>query len=58
MAADGGIYEAHMTYGNCLSNGEGVPRNLSEAARYYKMAADHGNVLAQIVLQELVQRGL
>ena len=36
-----------------LWKGEGVPRNVSDADRYFKMAADQGDAKAQLVVQML-----
>jgi serine/threonine protein kinase len=47
MSADQGNALGQNDYGVCLENGEGVPKNLSEAARYFKMAADQGNAVGQ-----------
>ena len=46
MAADQGLADAQFKSGVCLEHGQGVSRDLSEAARYYKMAADQGVVEA------------
>jgi serine/threonine protein kinase len=57
MSADQGNALGQNSYGLCLENGEGVAKNLSEAARYYKMSADHGDERAaeryRLCLQEL-----
>src|SRR6266542_2891440 len=34
--------EAKLRYGDCLYNGRGVERNLSEALKYFEKAADSG----------------
>ena len=39
--------------GVLLAKGEGVPPNVSEAVRYYKMAADQGLAQAQLAMQWL-----
>jgi TPR repeat protein len=39
---------AHLHYGNCLANGQGVEIDLIGAAKYYKLAADQKNAVAQI----------
>jgi TPR repeat protein len=43
-------------YGNLLAEGEGIARNLIEAAKYYKMAADQGDSCAQWQYDSLLPR--
>jgi TPR repeat protein len=43
MSADQGHAFGQYDYGLCLQNGRGVATNLPEAARYFKMSADHGD---------------
>ena len=50
MAADQGIAEAQMKVGYCYATGNGVPKNLEEAAKWYRLAAEQGNAKAQITL--------
>lgn len=38
--------------------GKGVPENYSEAARWFRMAAEHGHVRAQFLLGELYDNGI
>ena len=47
LSADQGYAPAQFRYGLCLKEGEGVPRDLSEAARYFKLSADQGHAPAQ-----------
>jgi serine/threonine protein kinase len=47
MSADQGDAGGQYNYGICLKNGEGVAKDLKEAARYYKMSADQGNAFGQ-----------
>ena len=39
-------------------NGDGVPQDLEEAVRWYRLAAEQGNGLAQIVLGGMYYKGL
>jgi TPR repeat protein len=45
-AADGGDAVAQVELGCCLEEGTGVTKDEIEAVRYYRMAADQGDVLA------------
>ena len=47
MEAAQGIGQARFNYGLYLANGSGVPRNVTEAAHYYKMAAEQIQAEAQ-----------
>jgi TPR repeat protein len=47
-AADGGDAFSQNAYGCRLRDGDGVPRDYANAARYFKMAADRGNVEGMI----------
>ena len=40
MSADQGHPDGQSAYAKCLSEGTGVPRDSSEADRYYKMHED------------------
>ena len=44
---NGGDHRSLFNYGWCFERGEGVPRDLSEAARYYKVAVDQGFAAGQ-----------
>jgi len=39
--------------GVCYANGEGVPKDIKKAARWYKEAADYGNDDARAALERL-----
>jgi hypothetical protein len=45
--ADLGESDRQNEYGECFEDGKGVPKDLGEAAKYYKMSADEGNAAAQ-----------
>jgi serine/threonine protein kinase len=47
VQADAGDPIAQCTYGFYLENGTGVPKDLKEAVRYYKLSADQGNAYGQ-----------
>ena len=47
MAADQGLAEAQCFLGIGYANGEGIPQNYGEAAKYFKLAADQGFAEAQ-----------
>ena len=40
------------------ANGEGVPQDYSEAAKWYKLAANQGHTKAQFQLGMLYKKGL
>jgi hypothetical protein len=42
-----GLPEAQVTLGNLYANGDGVPQDHAEAARWYRLAADQGLAGAQ-----------
>lgn len=44
-------------YANMLKKGYGIPKNPSEAVRYYKMAADKGNSNAMKNYANMLKRG-
>ena len=48
---------AQYTLGGLYMEGLGAPENLTEAARWYRRAADHGVVAAQIVLGAMYADG-
>ena len=50
MEADRGVRNAQCSLGLCYMHGEGVERDLKEAVRYYRLAADQGHVVAQFYL--------
>jgi TPR repeat protein len=47
ISADDGEARAQYAYAVALHKGQGVLKNIAEAARYFKMAADRGNADAQ-----------
>jgi TPR repeat protein len=47
MAAEQGDSDSQCTLGSWYSHGEGVPKDYSEAVRYYRSAAEKGNPVAQ-----------
>ena len=49
--------EAYYNLASCYYLGEGVRKNLSEAARLYRIAAEMGDADAQDVLGQCLQRG-
>jgi TPR repeat protein len=48
MLADTGDPAAQCEYGLRLFKGVGVPKDLTEAAKYFKKSADQGNPLGQL----------
>lgn len=46
-AAAFGNVKASLALGNCYETGRGVPQNKEEAVKYYKLAADRGNIEAK-----------
>jgi TPR repeat protein len=57
LAADAGIMEARFLYARACSRGTGVPRNLREAASYFRLAANQGHVKAATELGLLLMEG-
>ena len=57
VLAEQGDVEAQYKLGRIYANGEGVPRNGSEAVRWYRLAADQGNVNAQYRLGNMYADG-
>ena len=55
--ADQGDATAQKEYAECLMNGRGVERNVSEAARYFKMSGDQGNLEALFNYAMLLAKG-
>jgi TPR repeat protein len=55
--ADKGNAHSQFNYGNCLKKGEGVRKDLKEAARCYKMSADQGNANGQVNYARCLQSG-
>jgi TPR repeat protein len=44
-----------MNYGGCLLNGLGVSTNHTEAAKYFKLAADQGDLYGQLNYGQMVK---
>ena len=57
QAADMGIAEAQLQVGGCYHYGLGVSPNLSLAAKYYQLSADHTNFAAMKSLGYLLMNG-
>ncbi|CAG8448932.1 9806_t:CDS:2 [Diversispora eburnea] len=57
-ADEGDMPEAQLRYGNCLFKGEGVIRNLTEAAIYFKKAAENGNATAMFNMGKIYYYGM
>ena len=53
MAIDKGETNAMTNYADMLQKGDGIPKNTSEAVRYYKMASDKGDTYAMNRLKSL-----
>uniref|UniRef100_U9T555 HCP-like protein n=2 Tax=Rhizophagus irregularis TaxID=588596 RepID=U9T555_RHIID len=49
--------EAKLRYGDCLYNGKGVEKNLSEALKYFEQAADNGFKVAMYNAGKLYYNG-
>jgi TPR repeat protein len=47
LSADQGNAYGQNNYGHCLERGRGIPIDLTEAARYYKLSADQGDACGQ-----------
>ena len=57
MAADQGYSVAQFNLGKMYADGRGVPRNDTEAVRWYRMAANQGNRSAQFNLGLMYEDG-
>ena len=55
-AADGGSMIAQVNVGMLFESGTGTPKNMSEAARYYKLAHAQGDKMASLQFDKLNQR--
>ena len=55
LAADQGCADAQFNLGVCYHKGEGVEKNPTKAVRYYKLAVDQGNAVAQDALEEIAK---
>lgn len=49
--------EAQFVLGKMLETGSGIPRDVGEAAEWYRRAADHGHAAAQFHLGAMYGRG-
>ena len=56
--AQGGDPDAQVSLGYMYQNGQSFAQSYSQAAHWYRSAADQGNALAQFALGELYARGL
>ncbi|CAG8559291.1 5631_t:CDS:2 [Dentiscutata heterogama] len=52
------VPDAQLKYGLCLFQGTGVERNFSEAAKYFKKAADNGLVVGMYNIGNILYTGL
>ncbi|CAG8540384.1 10113_t:CDS:2, partial [Racocetra persica] len=52
------VHDAQLKYGLCLFNGTGVDKNYSEAAKYFKKAADNGLVVGMYNVGNILYTGL
>lgn len=55
--ADSGNVEAQFQYGVLLLNGDGVPKNPVDGAKYVRLAADSGSLKAQRLYSQLALHG-
>jgi len=56
-AAEAGQAEAQFDLGVLYAQGKGVPRDLTEAANWYRKAAGQGNAQAEFALGQMYSRG-
>ena len=56
-AAEQGDADAQYNLGVAYDNGEGVPQDHAEAARWYRLAAEQGNASAQFNLGVAYENG-
>ena len=56
LAQDGHAW-AQYKFGSIYANGAGVPQNFTEAAKWFRLAADKGYVAAQYTLGVMYQNG-
>ena len=55
--AEQGDAEAQLNLGYCYTNGIGVPLDMEEAVKWYRMSAEQGNAEAQLNLGECYANG-
>ncbi len=53
MAAEQGDAAAQYNLGTLYFNGQGVPKNYAEAEKWFRLAANQGNAMAQTALNRL-----
>ncbi|RHZ52892.1 hypothetical protein Glove_456g20 [Diversispora epigaea] len=58
VADESDMPEAQLRYGNCLFKGEGVKKNLTEAAIYFKKSAENGNATAMFNMGKIYYYGM
>ncbi len=57
ISAEGGNVEAARKLGSLYLFGQGVPKDFTEALKWFQMAADHGDVKAQFNIGTMYFRG-
>ncbi len=57
QAAEQGDATAQFNLGNMYANGEGVPQDAAEAARWFRLAAEQGLAKAQVFLGVMYSKG-
>ncbi|PKK67943.1 HCP-like protein, partial [Rhizophagus irregularis] len=50
--------EAKVRYGDCLYNGKGVEKNVSEALKYFEKAAEDGHKVAMYTVGNMYYNGI
>ena len=55
--AETGLASAQTLLGYMYENGQGVPQDFEEAAKWYQLAAEQGNAYAQYNLGQMYRRG-
>lgn len=58
VADESDMPEAQLRYGNCLFKGEGVKKNITDAAEYFKRAAENGNATAMFNMGKIYYHGM
>jgi len=56
--AEAGDAKAQNTMGEAYQRGQGVPKNIKKAAKWFELAADQGNAAAQYHLSLMYQSGI
>ena len=57
IAAEHGVIDAQFDLGGIYREGKGVPRNFTEAKRWYRLAAESGDADAQNILGFMYEHG-